>query len=342
MNKVFLLILLGLYQFSSSAQTGGDHVYEFLNLTHSGLVTSLGGSNVSITGDNLNLSYHNPALLSSSMDRALALDYVNYFAGINYGQAMYSRSFGNTGNFSAGITYLSYGSFTEASPAGVITGSFSASEYAMSFIWSRNIDSLLSIGIDFKPVLSHLDEYTSLGFAFDLGLSWHDRNNRFSAGFVIRNAGLELTTYAGEQREKLPFELMAGASYRLPYAPLRFSMTLRHLERYELSNESTEPGTGTTEGANDNKFIDNTLRHIIPGVELIPHRNFYLSAGYNIQRRKEMQVLSRGSAAGFTWGFGINTTIMNIEFGRAIYHLAGATTNISLILRTDRFYRKDH
>lgn len=342
MKKVFLLVIFGLYQFSSSAQTGGDNVYEFLNLTHSGLVTSLGGSNVSITGDNLNLSYHNPALLDSSMDRALALNYVNYFAGINYGLAMYSRSFDRTGNFSAGITYLNYGSFTEASPTGEITGSFAASEYAISFIYSRNIDSLLSIGIDFKPVLSHLEKYTSLGFAFDLGMAWHNRTNRFSAGFVIRNAGLQLTTYAGEQQEKLPFEIMAGASYRLEYAPLRFSLTLRHLEKYDLTNQSTEPGTLLNESSSKNNFADNALRHIIPGIELIPHKNFYLSAGYNIQRRKEMQVLSKGSAAGFTWGFGINTTILDIEFGRAVYHLAGATTNISIILRTDRIYRKDH
>ena len=34
----------------SFSQTGGDNVYEFLNLTHSGLISSLGGTNVSITG----------------------------------------------------------------------------------------------------------------------------------------------------------------------------------------------------------------------------------------------------------------------------------------------------
>jgi len=40
------------------------------------------------------------------MDKSLALNYVNYFAGINYGLAMYSRSFPGTGNFAAGLTYL--------------------------------------------------------------------------------------------------------------------------------------------------------------------------------------------------------------------------------------------
>jgi len=38
-------------------------------------------------------------------------------------------------------------------------------------------------------------------------------------------------------------------------------------------------------------------------------------------------------------GFGINTSFMNIEFGRATYHLAGSSTNVSLILRPDLFYK---
>jgi len=113
----------------SFSQTGGDNIYEFLNLTHSGLVSSLGGTNVSLSGNDLNLAYHNPALLNSGMNKSLALNYVNYFAGINYGLAMYSRSFPGTGNFATGVTYINYGSFTETDASGTITGSFSAAEY---------------------------------------------------------------------------------------------------------------------------------------------------------------------------------------------------------------------
>ncbi|MBN2862303.1 MAG: hypothetical protein JXN62_04015, partial [Bacteroidales bacterium] len=64
-----LLVILPVY--GLNAQTGGDNVYEFLNLTHSGLVASLGGSNVSLNTENLNLVYHNPALLNSTMNKSL-------------------------------------------------------------------------------------------------------------------------------------------------------------------------------------------------------------------------------------------------------------------------------
>jgi len=105
-RKSIYIFILSIMILDSSAQTGGDNVYEFLNLTHSGLVSSLGGTNVSLRSDNLNLSWHNPALLTKSMDKSLALNYVNYFAGVNYGLVMYSLSHPSAGNFAAGLTYL--------------------------------------------------------------------------------------------------------------------------------------------------------------------------------------------------------------------------------------------
>ncbi len=343
-RKTLYIVFLTLAVRMASAQTGGDHVYDFLNLTHSGLVSSLGGVNVSLRSGDLNLAYHNPALLSSEMDKSLALNYVNYFAGINYGMSMYSRSFPGKGNFAAGLTYLNYGSFRETDESGTITGSFSASEYALSLIYSRDIDSLISIGINFKPILSHLDKYTSLGFAVDLGASYHSRNNLFSAGIAVKNAGLELTTYAGEGREKLPFEIQAGFSQKLAHAPFRFSLTLRHLEKFDLTYQyepvATSATQSTTQPASTSDFFENTLRHMIVGVELLPHKNFYVSAGYNYQRRRELQIDSKISTVGFSWGFGINTSFLSIGFGRATYHLAGASNNVSIIFRPDLIYKK--
>lgn len=337
-KKVLIFVFSAIFALPCFSQTGGDNIYEFLNLTHSGLVSSLGGTNVSLTGKNLNLSYHNPSLLNAGMDKSVALNYVNYFAGINYGLAMYSRSCRGTGNFAAGLTYLNYGTFTGADVSGNITGSFSASEYALLLIYSRQIDSLFTIGITVKPILSQLEKYTSFGIAVDIGASWHNRSDLFSAGLVIKNAGYQITSYAGEPHQALPFEIQAGITQALAHAPFRFSLTLRHLEKFDLTHEyhdETSEDTGESSG-----FFENLMRHIIPGVELIPHKNFYLSAGYNYQRRRELEIESKVSTVGFSWGFGINTSILNIEFGRAMYHLAGSSNHISLIVRPDMFYRR--
>ena len=338
-RKCLFLLLINMFVLASKAQTGGDNVYEFLNLTHSGLIASLGGTNVALNTDNLNLAYHNPGLLNKGMEKSMALNYVNYFAGINYGLAMYSRSYPGIGNFAAGITYLNYGSFIEADPSGTITGSFSASEYALSLIYSRAIDSLFTIGVNFKPVLSHLEKYTSFGFAMDLGAGYHNRSGLFSAGLVIKNLGLELTTYAGEKRQKLPFEIQAGVSQKLAHAPFRFSLTLRHLEKYDLTYQYNDT-TSTNDYLQSSEFLENIMRHVLLGVEIIPHKNFYLSAGYNYQRRKELKIDTKASTVGFSWGFGVNISWMSIEFGRATYHLAGSSNHFSLIIRPDKLYSR--
>ncbi len=337
-NRILISIFIFNIMLPVFSQTGGDNVYEFLNLTHSGLVSSLGGSNVSLKANNLNMAYYNPALLSPGMDKSIALNYTNYFAGINYGQALYSKTYQKTGNFAAGVTYLNYGSFTESDASGVITGTFKASEYAFSLIWSREIDSLLSVGIDFKPVLSSLEHYTSFGFAFDFGASWHNPSNLFSAGLVIKNAGYQVTTYAGESHQKLPFEIQAGLSKALAHAPFRFSLTLRHLEKFDLTYHYMDSTSASNPSSPE--FFENLMRHVIIGAEIIPHKNFYFSTGFNYQRRRELQIESKLSIVGFSWGFGIRTTMLDIEFGRAIYHLAGTSTNLSLILRLDKIYKK--
>jgi hypothetical protein len=339
-KKALNIFLFFIIMLPSFPQTGGDNVYEFLNLTMSGHVAAMGGSNVSLQSNDLNMAYHNPSLLSQEMNKSLALNYVNYFAGINYGMAMYSESFPHIGSFAAGLTYLNYGTFTETDITGVITGTFRASEYAFSLIYSREIDSSFSIGINFKPVLSYLERYSSFGFAFDIGASWHNTSNLFSAGIAIKNAGYQVTTYAGEPHQNLPFEIQTGISQRLAYAPFRFSLTLRHLEKYDLTHEYLpDKSAGSGEPAKP-EFFENMMRHVILGAELIPHKNFYFCGGYNYQRRKELQIDSKVSTVGFSWGFGINTSLLNIEFGRATYHLAGSSTHLSVILKTDNIYKR--
>jgi hypothetical protein len=342
MEKKYLIIVsISLLTLNNlKGQSGGDNVYEFLNLTHSGLVASLGGTNVSHNSGSINLVFHNPALLNSSNSRSLVLNYVNYFAGINYGMAMYGQSLAGAGNFAAAVTYLNYGSFTGADASGNITGAFTASEYSFPLTYSRPLDSLFSIGITFKPVLSFLEKYSSVGLAFDLGASYNSPSGLFSAGLAIRNAGLQITSYAGEERQKLPFEIEAGITQKLEHAPLRFSVTARHLQIFDLTYSYNDTTALKTDTFQSSEFLENLMRHFVFGAELIPHRNFWLSAGYNYQRRRELQTEARIAAVGFSWGFGINTTLLDIEFGRATYHLAGSSNHVSFIVRTDRLYNR--
>lgn len=339
MKRYILIISIIICPLQIFSQTGGRRAYEFLNLTHSGLVASLGGANVSVKTDDPGLAFHNPSLLEGEMNKSLSLSYSRYLAGINYGQALYSGSLKKKSMFATGLTYINYGTFTESDASGTITGSFSASEYAFSLIISRCIDSSFTVGINIKPVLSHLEKYTSFGMAADLGASWHPEGKPVSAGIVIRNTGAQITTYTGGKRQLTPFEIMAGATVRPEHSPFRFSLTIRHLEKFDLTHRYVSADQMTDSNKSDG-FLENIMRHLVMGAEIIPHKNFYISAGYDYQRRKELMVESKSGLTGFSWGFGINTSILSFEFGRATYHLAGSSNHISLITRPEMIFRK--
>ena len=116
---IFFFLLLSL---SLVAQRGGESVYSFLQLTNAARVSALGGENVSLADDDINLIFHNPAILNPAMNQHLNLNYVNYFAGVNYGYASYAFFKKGVGAFAGGIHYIDYGDFERRDEYGNLDG----------------------------------------------------------------------------------------------------------------------------------------------------------------------------------------------------------------------------
>ena len=305
---VFLLLLchLGL------AQKGGETTYSFLGLANAARVAALGGEVVSLRDDDINLVFHNPALLSSEMHNNLSLNYVNYFAGVNYGYASYAYSAGDIGNFGAGMHYVNYGTFDRTDELGNIQGTFKASEYALNLFYSRGfLDSALTAGVNLKPIYSSLEQYTSFGLALDLGVSYYLSSTLTTFGLVLKNMGAQITSYTSN-RESLPFEIQAGITQGLAHAPFRFTLTFQHLERWDLSytlqNDDVSFSGRDSETSGFDTFADNLMRHVVVGTEFLIGKNFHVDVGYNYKRRKEMMVNSRPGMVGFSAGFGFRVS----------------------------------
>jgi hypothetical protein len=327
------------------AQKGGESTYSFLGLTNAARVAALGGEVVSLRDDDINMVYHNPALLTMGMHNNLSLNYVDYFAGVNYGYAAYGYSYAGIGNFAAGIHYVNYGTFDRTDELGELQGTFRASEYAMNLVYSRSfLDTLLIVGVNLKPIFSSLEQYTSFGLAVDLGATYFLPRSLTTVGLVIKNMGVQITSYTG-RRESLPFEIQAGVSQGLAHAPFRFTVTLQHLERwdltYKLPDENETAFTGSiSEKSGFDIFGDKLMRHVVFGTEFFLGDNFHIDAGYNYKRRKEMKVNSHPGMVGFSWGFGFRVSKFHVSYGRASYHLAGGTNHFSLTVNLSEFYRK--
>jgi len=339
---VITVFLLLLFQ-AGMAQKGGESTYSFLGLANAARVAALGGEVVSLRDDDINMVFHNPALLSPGMHNNLALNYVNYFAGVNYGYASYSYSAGEIGNFAAGMHYVNYGTFDRTDELGNSEGTFKASEYALNLFYSRIfLDSALSAGVNLKPIFSSLEQYSSFGLALDLGVSYYLASSLTTFGLVFKNMGAQISSYTAN-RESLPFEIQAGITQGMEHAPFRFTLTFQHLERWDLSytlqDDDLSFSGGDSETSGFDEFADNLMRHVVLGTEFLIGKNFHVDLGYNYKRRKEMKVNARPGMVGFSMGFGFRVSKFHFSFGRASYHLAGGTSHFSLTTNLSEFYR---
>ncbi|MFP4047081.1 MAG: type IX secretion system protein PorQ [Bacteroidales bacterium] len=340
MRYLYIILLLHI-PFLGLGQIGGNQTYQFLSLNTSARAIALGGNTIAIDDSDLNLTYHNPAVLDDKQNTHLTMNYVNYFADINYGYASFAFPTKHNINLAAGIKYLDYGEFQEADESGEITGEFGASEYALHFIASKQLDTNFRIGLTFKPILSHLYEYESLGLAFDAGIMYTDTSGLFTAALTLKNMGFQVKPYHPDVREALPFKIQLGASYKLKNAPFRFIIIGDNLQKPDLTYQSPEYSFhGSPYYDSDREpasifenSIDKIMRHIIMGVELSPIDNFFIRAGYNYRRRQELKIDSNISTVGFSWGFGFKIHKFYLNYGRSNYHLAGTTNYFSL--RTD-------
>jgi hypothetical protein len=344
MNNAILAVCFSLLTFQIYAQVGGTATYSFLNLTPTPQVAALGGKVNAITGSDPSLAFYNPALLDSTANGYLSLNFVNLFAGINFGYAAYSRSYYGIGNFAAGIHYINYGKFIGADESGLITGNYSAAEYAFNLTGSRFLpwlDSALVVGVNVKPLLSVFENYTSYGLLADLGVTYRHPDRLFTAALVLRNMGGQLTPYSNGGREPVPFELQLGLSQKLQHAPFRFSLVMQHLERVRLGynkiNPNPAPGQTPLKEEDLKKgfdlILDETMRHLIVGVECFPFQGLTLRASYNYNRRQEMKVSTLPGMVGFSWGIGIHLQRFNIEYARSSWHLSGGTNHFSISMK---------
>ncbi|MEN8157515.1 MAG: type IX secretion system protein PorQ [Bacteroidota bacterium] len=344
-KSLIIVCILGFMTFHVHGQKGGESTYAFLGLTNSARVAALGGEVVSINDDDINLVFHNPALLTADMHNHLNLNYVNYFAGVNFGYTSYGYHREGIGSFAIGMHYVDYGTFSGRDEYAEELGSFTASEYALNLVYARSVlDSMLTVGVNLKPIFSSFERYTSLGIALDMGVTYHNPTTLTTVGVVSKNLGMQLISYTGG-RENIPFELQAGITQGLAHAPFRFSVTYQNLERWDLTYEKEEsdvfnPMGEEAQTSGFDLFGDKLMRHLVFGVEFLIGENFHADFGYNYKRRKEMSVVARPGMVGFSWGFGFRISKFHIAYGRSSYHLAGGTNHFSLTTNLSEFYRK--
>src|SRR5690606_7651768 len=134
---------------------------------------------------------------------------------------------------------------------------------------------------------------------------------------------------------KLPFEMQVGISNRFEHLPLRWSLTWEQLETWDLryddpNNVKVNSLTGEVEEDRPG-VMNNVLRHLVVGAEFAPTKSFNIQFGYNFRKRQELNLDTRRTSAGFSFGLGLKISKFRINYARNMYHVAGGANNFSLV-----------
>ncbi len=305
------------------SQTGGEHVFSYLNLTTSPRQAALGGSVYSLN-DDVSQPFWNPACINNTMDGQTAFNYLNYLGDIQYLSlsGVYELN-PKIGSFHAGINYLTYGTLIEADELGNETGEFHAYDMSLSVGYAYTIpNTALRIGANMKFLQSLIAEFNSTGIATDVGLYYESKEPRFTLAAVVRNAGVQLMTYDG-LRESLPLQVSIGGSLYPEHMPFRWFWAMDDLLPWKIAYPNPSDEQVDFNGNVSTKvpgFFDNLFRHFSTGVEMFSGKGFNLRVGYNARRARELRINNVRTFAGLSFGFGLRVKRFHLDYAYSRYH----------------------
>lgn len=328
-----LLCLVASLSVQAQIKGSGSSVFHFLSLPASSRLNALGGENVAIADDDISMAFINPALLTANTDKVLQLNYAYYLAGTMFGSAMYGHNYQDN-YFGAAIHYLDYGQMQYADEFGNLLGTtFTAKDICLNLMYARQLGPMFRVGATIKPIFSVYEAYTSFALGADVGGHFQTADSTFQMGLALRNIGWQLKSFYeddfGQHTEMLPLNLELGLAYRLAHAPLRFSLTIHNLQRWDIAPASE-----------DIKWYDMLFRHTIWAVDILPKsEKFYLTLSYNHRRQAEMNITDIKSLAGFALGAGVKIHKFRLGFALSQYTKSNFTYQVSLSTDINSFLK---
>ncbi len=304
--------------------------YNFLNVPSSSHVYGLGGHNLTIIDDDINLIEQNPALMGPEFDHQVGLNYMRYIGETNFAGLRYGQGVSEHGAFAAGIQYFGYGNIQGAAADGTKTGTFTASDMAFSLTYSHDISERWRGGITLKYLYSKYEDYTAGAVAADLGINYYDPDHEFTLSLVGKNLGGQVKKF-NDYKDNLPWDIQVGMSKMLGHAPVRLHLTAYELARWKSPYYKIEDVNNPNSGLiKKDSFGSNLMRHLVFGVDILPANNIYLGIGYNYRTRTDMATYKRDFMSGLSIGGGLKVRAFGIGAAFARPHTGASTFMFNL------------
>ena len=304
--------------------------YNFLSVPASSHVYGLGGHNLTIIDDDINLVEQNPALLGPEYDHQVGLNYMRYIGETNFAGLRYGQGVSEHGAFAVGLQYFGYGNLQGADIDGTRTGTFGASDMAFSLTYSHDISDRFRGGITLKYLYSKYEAYSAGAVAADLGINYYDPDHEFSASLVAKNLGGQVKKF-NQYKDNLPWDIQVGISKMLNMAPIRLHVTAYELARWKSPYYKIEDvNNPNSDLIKKESFGSNLLRHLVFGVDVLPTNNIYLGIGYNYRMRTDMATYKRDFMSGLSIGGGLKVRAFGLGAAFARPHTGASTFMFNL------------
>lgn len=346
MKRILLFAVSFLSAHIAFAQLGGSTTYEFLALPSSARVAGLGGTNITLQDHDLSVQLSNPASLNPEMNEHVSFGTTVYPGGINFGNVNYARNFKLPGTFGFGLQYIAYGKFKETDEAANVTGSFTAGEMNAYAGYSYRFGRLFSVGANAKFIYSQLAQWSSVGMAADFAAMVNDTAHNVTAAIVAKNIGGQFKTYTKGVREPIPFDLQAGLAFGFKHVPFKFHFTFHHLYTWNIryDNPADDQQNNLFQDSSQTKtktyIADKLFRHIIIGVEFNIKKVVRLDIAYNHLRQQEMQLSTKRSIPGISFGLGIHIRQFDFSYGLEPMPQGQVLNYFTLSVNTAGFVKK--
>ena len=295
-----LLCVLLLAGASSAVAQIENSGFPVLQLAPAARSAAMGGSDTAVAESGSAALFTNPALLSERAHGGLSFSYLNHLSDINAGWVTYGRHIEGRGSFAAGIRYLSFGAFDERNELGEKTGTFSASDIALTLGGARAWKHGLRYGASLSLMHASLASNGATATGLDAGIYYDDSAHRQSFGLSIHNLGVVFSS-VGERSDALPLDVRLGYARHLEHLPLLVSVTGYRLHRFDG-------------GPDEAGALARILYHVRLGGEFQFSDAFRVRFGYDHRQHDELRVKSRLDMAGFSTGLGLKLSRFGFDY----------------------------
>ncbi len=344
MKQIAFLVIIFTFVFHNcSAQiTGGQGVYNFLNLPSSVKQAAMGGDVVALQNADLGFIIGQPSLLAAKHSHNIYLLATRHIAKSIWGGASFAYTLPKSKvNFATGVYFLNHEKQTRTNEFGENIGNVFNTEATFYVASSYPILPRTHIGVSVQAVNSNLDNYISTGLVGNLGITYHDTTHNFMLTLLVDQVGVMLDSYSNT-KEPLDYDIKLGLSKRLQYLPLEISLTIHHLNQFDIRYNDPAANVATNLFDDPNTkpktyFVSKVLNHLSVGGDLKVNKWLQLQAGYNHLRRSELGAIYRKRLSGFTMGFAIKTKRWGIQYAYTPYHVGANVHSISLLTKLPHF-----